>query len=140
MAKSYAVAASATALLLAGCAGGARSVPDPTAKHLEHADANGFPSSTLESLKHGRRLYVGRCSGCHTLYDPAKYPPSEWPSIVEDMRVNAEIDEAQMRDITRYVVAVSAAARDTAAPRPMGPALPDPATPAIPPATPATAP
>jgi mono/diheme cytochrome c family protein len=110
-------AALATLAGLAGCAG-SRAIPEPTAIHLERAEALGFPSPTLESLRHGRKLYISRCSNCHTLYAPADYTPESWPAIVEDMRDNAEIDEAQVRDITRYVAAVSAAARDTSSARP----------------------
>ncbi|HLP41884.1 MAG TPA: hypothetical protein VK465_10285 [Fibrobacteria bacterium] len=111
--------AAATALLagLAGCAG-SRAIPEPTDIHLERAEALGFPSPTLESLRQGRKLYISRCSNCHTLYAPAEYTPESWPAIVEDMRDNAEIGEAEMRDIIRYVTAVSAAARDTSSPRP----------------------
>lgn len=110
-----------SAVFLSGCASGMFRLPDPTAKHLQYAEANGFPSSTVEALRHGRRLYLSRCSACHELHTPGKYDPAEWPVIVEDMRVNAEIDESEMREITRYVVAISAAVRDTATPRPMSP-------------------
>lgn len=106
------------AALLVSCAG-SRSVPDPTAKHLEYAEKHGFPS-TLVSLKHGRRLYVNRCSGCHNLHKPMEIPAAEWPTVVMDMASNAEIKEDQIRDITRYLVAVASAAQDSTAPRPMG--------------------
>lgn len=102
------LAAAASALLLAACAGGARSIPDPTAKHLEFAERRGYPS-TLPSLKNGRRLYVNRCSSCHTLHAPSAFTPTQWPTFVLDMANNAEINEAQILDITRYLVAVSAA-------------------------------
>lgn len=111
--RAAALAASG-ALLLAGCAGGARSIPDPTAKHLEFAEKNGYPS-TLPSLKNGRRLYVNRCSGCHNLHKPSEIPSQEWPALVRDMAENAEINEDQVRDITRYLVAVSAAAESAGA-------------------------
>lgn len=113
-----ALALSLAAALLVSCAG-SRSVPDPTAKHLEYAEKQGFPA-TLVSLKHGRRLYVNRCSGCHNLHKPMEIPASEWPTLVMDMASNAEIKEDQIRDITRYLVAVASAAQDSTAPRPMG--------------------
>jgi hypothetical protein len=109
----------AAAALLSACAG-AKAVPDPTAKHVEYAERHGYPA-TLASLKIGRRLYISRCSDCHALYNPAKYPHEEWPTIVQDMAENAEINEDQVREITRYVVAVAAAAQDKSVPRPMGP-------------------
>lgn len=121
-AASLLLAATLGAFLLAGCAGGARSIPDPTAKHLEYAEKNGYPS-TLPSLKNGRRLYVNRCSGCHTLHKPESFSAKEWPAIVQDMASNAEINEDQVRDITRYLVAVSAS-QDAGIPSDGTPAAP----------------
>jgi hypothetical protein len=106
--------------LLSACAGGSRSIPDPTAKHLEYAEKSGYPS-TLPSLKNGRRLYVNRCSDCHTLHAPTAYTAAQWPTIVLDMASNAEINEDQIRDITRYLVAVSAASAPAAPPPPANP-------------------
>jgi hypothetical protein len=111
--------AASLALLLAACAGGAR-FPEPTAKHLEYAERSGFPS-TLPSLKNGRRLYYNRCSGCHELHAPAAYTAAQWPTLVQDMAENAEINENQIRDITRYLVAVSAASAPPAPPPPANP-------------------
>jgi hypothetical protein len=104
----------AAAALLAGCAGSG-AFPQPTAKHVEYSERGGYPA-TLPSLKNGRRLYVNRCSGCHSLYHPAEYPPGDWPRIVLDMQSNAELNEVQMVDITRYLVAISTAAREVASP------------------------
>lgn len=96
------------ALILAGCAG-TRDIPDPTAKHLEYAEKAGYPATTLRALAYGRRLYVSRCSGCHELYRPGAYPSARWPRIVLDMRSSARIDADQVRDITRYLVAMASA-------------------------------
>jgi hypothetical protein len=114
---------------LAACAGSG-SIPDPTAKHVEYAERGGYPA-TLPSLKNGRRLYVNRCSGCHNLYKPSAYPPGDWPRIVLDMQGNAELNEVQLVDITRYLVAMSLAARE---PSPAAPASPSPSAPAANPA------
>ena len=108
----------ALAFLLSACAG-SRAIPEPNAKHLEFAERNGY-ATTLVSLKNGRRLYVNRCSSCHTLHNPSAFSAKEWPTLVQDMATNAEINEDQVRDITRYVVAVAAAAQDTLPPRPLG--------------------
>lgn len=117
------------ALALAGCAGGARAIPDPTAKHLEYAEKNGYPS-TLPSLKNGRKLYVNRCANCHTLHNPTAFQAKDWPAIVQDMASNAEINEDQVRDITRYLVAVSGSAQgdapSSASTTPAAPAPPSP--------------
>lgn len=123
--------------LLLGCAG-TRAVPEPTAKHVEYSEKGGFPA-TLPSLRNGRKLYVNRCSGCHTLHAPAAFPSREWPQIVLDMQSNAELNEDQARDVTRYLVALAAAHEGSGAPRPMtgSPAAsPDPSAPGDPTAPP----
>lgn len=110
----FLVPAALLAAALSGCAG-SRAIPDPTAKHLEYAERGGYPS-TLPALKNGRKLYVNRCSGCHNLHKPTAFNSKEWPQIVLDMQNNAEINEDQVRDITRYLVAVAAAHEGTAGP------------------------
>ena len=101
------------ALALSGCAGSG-SIPAPTAKHVEYAGRNG-QVTTLASLNMGRKLYIGRCSACHGLKDPAALAPAEWPDMVARMAENAKINEDQKRLVTQYLVSISAAARDTAA-------------------------
>lgn len=115
-----AACAAALSLLLSACAG-SRAIPDPTAKHIEYAERYGY-ASTLPSLKNGRRLYVNRCSNCHTLHAPSAFTPLQWPTLVQDMANNAEINETQILDITRYLVAVSAAAHPASAPAQTAPA------------------
>lgn len=101
-------------LLLSGCAGGAGSMPKPTAKNVELAGRHG-QVTTLPSLKVGRNLYIGRCGSCHGLRDPGILTPAEWPEMVERMTENAEINADQARAITQYVVSVSAAIHDSSA-------------------------
>lgn len=107
-------AAAAFAALLAGCAGSGP-VPAPTAKNVEYAGRNG-QATTLEALKVGRKLYIGRCAACHNLKDPKSIAPADWPEMVERMASNAKITPDQQRAITQYVVSISAAARDESAP------------------------
>jgi hypothetical protein len=94
-------------ILLAGCAGTSK-VPVPTAKHVELAGRNG-QVTTLQTLKVGRSLYIGRCGACHALKEPGLLAPSEWPEMVGRMAENAKVNEDQQRAITQYLVAVSAA-------------------------------
>jgi mono/diheme cytochrome c family protein len=111
------------AALFQGCAGsGAGPYPAPTAKNVASAERHG-QVTTLATLKVGRKLYIGRCSSCHGLKDPASLAPADWPEMVGRMADNAKINPDQQRAITQYLVSVSALARDTtAAP---GPAHPD---------------
>lgn len=134
------LAAGAAILALAGCAS-TKSIPQPTAKHLEYAQRNGQVTS-LETLMHGRSLYVTRCSACHRLHKPREYFSGRWPKLVADMVKNAEINDAQRRDITEYLVAVAAVEQDSIAalsrPIPRAPAASAPAQPV--PGQPAPAP
>ncbi len=106
-----AIAAAGFAALLCGCAGSVQ-VPAPTAKNVEYAGRNG-QATTLEALKVGRSLYVGRCSACHSLKDPKELAPGEWPEMVERMASNSKLTEDQQRAVTQYLVSVSAIAHDT---------------------------
>ena len=108
------------ALLISGCAG-SKTIPTPTAKHVEYAGHNGYPAS-LPALKLGRKLYISRCSACHNLKEPASVSPADWPAEAGSMGEKANMNTDQIRAITQYLVAISAAARDTstAAPAAMG--------------------
>jgi mono/diheme cytochrome c family protein len=93
----------ATAALAAACAAALR--------HSTPADVTlvspQWPGTTVEDLERGRRLYVRRCSGCHTLILPSAHPPDEWPVLVDAMAEKARLKPAQREDIVRFLVAVS---------------------------------
>jgi len=110
----------AALLVLAGCAGTSR-IPQPTAKHVEYAGRNG-QVTTLDALKVGRSLYIGRCGACHALKEPGSIEPGDWPEMVQRMAENAKLNEDQERAITQYLVGVSAAIHDSAS----APATPAP--------------
>jgi hypothetical protein len=88
-----------------GCAAGLR---QPVPGDVGSA-APAWPGTTLGDLQRGRSLYVRRCSSCHTLYLPSAYRPQSWPALVESMSEKARLTTAQERDITRFVVTLSAA-------------------------------
>jgi hypothetical protein len=90
-----------------GCAG---PILVPTDADAVRASVD-WPGTTLLELTEGRRLYLQRCSGCHALYRPESRPPGAWPKIVRDMAVRSKLTEASARDVTRYLVVASGAAR-----------------------------
>ena len=104
--------ASAAILILSGCAG-TSAIPHPTAKNVEYAGRNGQVTS-ISALKVGRKLYIGRCSSCHSLTKPGALTPADWPEMVARMADNAKINPDQQRAITQYLVSISAAVHDTA--------------------------
>jgi len=69
--------------------------------------APSWPGTTLEDLERGRRLYVRRCSGCHTLILPGARTPAEWPGLVDDMTAKARLRPAERDDVVRFLVAVA---------------------------------
>ena len=61
------------------------------------------PSASLSDLQQGRRLYVQKCSGCHTLYLPEKYTPGEWQKSLVDMKSKVSISDAEMHLMHTYL-------------------------------------
>jgi mono/diheme cytochrome c family protein len=80
-------------------------------RHASPADAAlvapRWPGTTVEDLERGRRLYVRRCSGCHTLILPAAHPPEEWPRLVDGMAEKARLRPGEREDVVRFLVAVA---------------------------------
>src|SRR5690242_7301361 len=84
------------ALLLAGCA---TNIPPVTP---QMAAAAGQPASTLE---HGRQLYGGPCSACHSPYSPADYSVTQWRKIIPDMGERAKPSLTDHEAVLAYVLA-----------------------------------
>lgn len=100
--KGLLALALATALA-AACVG---QVPQPTDAHVAAAAAQ-WPGTTRATLVEGRRLYVLRCSGCHSLVLPGSQAPGSWPSAVDEMADRARLTPEQAAAVTRYLVAVA---------------------------------
>jgi mono/diheme cytochrome c family protein len=66
-----------------------------------------WPRTTVEDLERGRRLYVRRCAGCHTLILPSAHGPDDWPVLVDAMAEKARLKPAEREDIVRFLTAVS---------------------------------
>jgi mono/diheme cytochrome c family protein len=66
-----------------------------------------WPGTTVAVLERGRRLYVRRCAGCHTLVLPAAHPPGEWPRLVDSMAKKARLRPDEREDVVRFLVAVA---------------------------------
>jgi mono/diheme cytochrome c family protein len=66
-----------------------------------------WPGTTLDDLERGRRLYVRRCAGCHTLILPSAHAPDDWPVLVDAMAERARLKPAEREDIVRFLTAVS---------------------------------
>jgi mono/diheme cytochrome c family protein len=91
------------ASLAAACAAALRHASSEDAVRL----APQWPGTTVEDLERGRRLYVRRCAGCHTLVLPAAHPPEEWPRLLDSMSKKARLRLEEREDIQRFLVAVA---------------------------------
>lgn len=87
-------------LILGGCAS---NVP-PVSPQM--AAAVGKSPSLLE---HGRQLYAGPCTACHTPEPIGKYSTAEWHKIMVDMAERAKMSDADREAVLAYVLAVHAA-------------------------------
>ena len=88
--------------LLGACAG---QIPHVSPAQRELAGRQ-WPNLTPESLEEGRRLFIFRCSGCHTLPLPSAHSAAEWPGVIGEMAERAGLNAQQMSRITQYLVAV----------------------------------
>ncbi|MBF5046476.1 hypothetical protein FGE12_28945 [Aggregicoccus sp. 17bor-14] len=100
----------AAALAAAACAGARVHLPEPTEALAAHV-----PGTSVAELGEGRRLFVGRCSGCHNLPDPKAYRADEWPAQVSEMGARARLSAEQQQLVAHYL---QAAALDVPAPAP----------------------
>ena len=90
----------------------ATAVPRPTPELLSLAKTR-YPDLTLDELREGRRAYVTRCSGCHTLYGVAEFSPEQWVTELDNMEQEVEVrlTAKERYSIERYLTAVSSALR-----------------------------
>jgi len=75
-------------------------LPSPTKDDLVHAPRE----ATIESLVHGRKLYIAKCGGCHRLYAPRERAQAEWTEIVHRMQKIFPLSENESRLISQYLV------------------------------------
>ncbi len=102
----------ACVLIFPGCSM-SKYIPAPTERDVAVAGRLGLATS-LETLALGRKLYVRRCSSCHSLRKPTQLLPLEWPEMVKRMATNANLKPDQQLAITHYLVAISASLRENA--------------------------
>lgn len=99
----------AAVLVAAAC--GAAAVPAPVTGDVGAAQRVAAGSS-LEDLSVGRRLYVDKCSGCHTLFAPDTRSPGEWLTVIDAMRTDAEVEltDAEATAVGAYLYAIASRA------------------------------
>lgn len=57
------------------------------------------------AMEHGREIYMGKCTSCHSAQTISKYSAAEWPKIVDDMGERAKLGPAEEHAVLEYVLA-----------------------------------
>jgi mono/diheme cytochrome c family protein len=56
-----------------------------------------------DSLVNGRKLYIGKCAGCHNLYAPGSFSRDQWSVIMPKMQGPAKISGSEAKTILNYL-------------------------------------
>lgn len=83
---------------LSGCAAVGERAPQVTPAM---ASSTGI---SVRELQAGRRIYVGRCASCHSLYPVAKYDVSRWRQIVIDESARAKLSAPEENALIDYLI------------------------------------
>jgi hypothetical protein len=92
-----------SSVLLGGCVS---AIPLPTEQDTE-VGLRTYPGLTTEELARGRKLYVAKCAGCHTLFLPSDRPAAAWPMLVEQMSERASLTGSERGSIERYLATIA---------------------------------
>lgn len=99
-------------LALAALSGCAVYIPEPD---VRMADGD---VSKVQDLRAGRRLYIDKCSGCHSLIGVDRYDAARWESEVDEMfklkKVKMSAEDRAL--LLGYLAAASRVPANTAAP------------------------
>jgi mono/diheme cytochrome c family protein len=93
----------ALTLGMLACAG---IVPPVTPDQVARAGQR-WPDSSEATLRRGRRLYVARCSACHTLESPPDRSPEDWADHLDAMSPRARLTPQETTLILRYLTTVA---------------------------------
>ena len=59
--------------------------------------------TSLDTLVMGRKLYVAKCSTCHSLYLPQQYSKENWTKILNDMQERSNMTDQQKETMSIYL-------------------------------------
>lgn len=91
-------------VLVAACA--ASPIIRPAPVNVAWANKR-WPEATLASLDAGRTLYIGKCSGCHSLHAPSQVVGDPDPMRFDDMAKQARLAPEERTLIERYLMAAA---------------------------------
>ena len=71
----------------------------------EMAKAAIMGSITAKRLTDGKKIYIQRCTKCHSMKDPANYTVQQWEPILRKMFVKARLTDEHDKELIRdYVI------------------------------------
>ncbi len=73
-----------------------------SALYIPDAINTPYTASMLD-LQAGRKLYIGKCGSCHSLYLPEKYNPEKWTILVDSMTKKADVNPEEKKLIIGYL-------------------------------------
>lgn len=68
---------------------------------------NNSETATSKEVITGKSIYINRCGRCHALKPIEKYSKEEWNGILKDMIPRANLNEAEAKEVTAFVLANS---------------------------------
>ena len=86
--------------LIAGCA--TVVIPHPTALHAERSGV------ALETLEHGRGLFVSHCGSCHLAPEPRSRNAEQWALLLPEMLEDSRLDPQQATEVLAFLQALAA--------------------------------
>lgn len=60
-------------------------------------------ATSLSEMQAGRKLYIQKCGGCHTLYLPEKYTTLQWQHSLDIMAPKVSLDILEKSLILKYL-------------------------------------
>jgi cytochrome c5 len=86
-------------IMISGCAQQVAVVP---LADTRMAESSGVP---LAELRKGHALYVSKCGRCHELIAPDQVKTADWHLVLPGMCWNAGLEEADEKQIMKYILA-----------------------------------
>ena len=115
--RTVAVLLLALALVaLAGCFPKVGEAPGPVANETMEIAKAKWADATPEAVEQGRQAFLNHCSKCHGYPDVVAFPEAKWPATAKRMASKASLSAQDGENMTRFVVALRAAATRPAPP------------------------
>ncbi|MDD8017955.1 MAG: hypothetical protein PHP42_06250 [Bacteroidota bacterium] len=90
-------------VILAGCA---TAIPFPTDNDTSFAQQR-WPHTARTDLHAGRKLYIDKCSGCHSAKPPALYSEKKWNEILPEMNEKAKLQNNEAELLKKYLITMT---------------------------------